>query len=130
MAGKRKARLNEQLKREISEILRTEVRDPRIGFPTITNVEVTSDLWLARVYVRPDPTTVEDEDFLHGLRTAAPFIRRSLGKTLQVRRIPELRFERDETLENAMRIERILQEVVIPEGGDESEGEAEGGGDE
>lgn len=116
MAGKRSARLNEQLKREISEIIRTELRDPRIGLPTITKVEVTADLWVARVHVRPDPTTEEADGFLDGLRAAAPFIRRALGKGMKVRRIPELRFERDDALEHAMRIERILQDVVIPDG--------------
>jgi ribosome-binding factor A len=119
MANKRVERLNEQLKREIAEIVRTEVRDPRIGLPTVTEVEVTPDLWMARVYVRPDPAQGEDDDLMEGLRAAAPFIRRELGKVLRVRRVPELRFEEDRTLEQALRIERILGEVRPQDEGEE-----------
>jgi ribosome-binding factor A len=108
------------MKREISEILRTSVRDPRIGHPTITGVEVTPDLWMARVFVRADPSEapVDGEELLKGLETAAPFIRREVGKSLRLRRVPELRFVADETLEYALRIERILREV-LPEDGEE-----------
>ncbi len=114
MPQRRLARLNEQIKREISELLRTEVRDPRVGRPTVTAVDVTADLWLARVYVRPDPTQEGEspDEMLAGLEKAAPFIRRSLGKTLKVRRVPELRFLPDRTLEEALRIERILREIA------------------
>ncbi|MDE0082415.1 MAG: ribosome-binding factor A, partial [Gammaproteobacteria bacterium] len=52
MSERRRARLNEQIKREISELVRSEVHDPRVGVPTVTAVDVTADLWLARVYVR------------------------------------------------------------------------------
>lgn len=111
MSGKRVARLNEQFKREIAGILRTEVRDPRVGSPTVTGVKVTPDLWMARVYVRSGPSG-EEEDLLEGLRAAAPFIRRELGKLLSLRRIPELRFEIDRAQERASRIEEILREVL------------------
>ncbi len=123
MPNRRSARLNEQMKREIAGILRTDVRDPRIGMPTITEVEVTTDLWLARVHVRPDPTqSPEDtEKLFEGLTAAAPFIRRALGKALGVRRVPELRFLADRTLEDALRVERILREVQPLGGGDEAE---------
>jgi ribosome-binding factor A len=114
MANRRLARLSEQLRREISEILRTSVRDPRIGLPTVTAVNVTPDLWMARVYVRPDPTQGggDLEALIQGLDHAAPFIRRELGKVLRTRRTPELRFEPDTALENANRIEAILNEVL------------------
>ena len=59
MANRRVERLNEQLRREISDILRRAVRDPRIGTPTITRVEVTPDLWIARVFVRAQGTPAE-----------------------------------------------------------------------
>ena len=113
MANRRSARLNEQLKREISEILRREVRDPRIGMPTVTGVDVTQDLWLARVYVRPGPTEIgrEVDEMIEGLTAAAPFVRRELGRALGIRRVPELRFLVDQTLEDALRVERILKEV-------------------
>jgi ribosome-binding factor A len=118
MSTRRLARLNEQMKREISEILRTAVRDPRVGHPTITGVEVTPDLWMARVFVRADPSQpAEDgEELLEGLEAAAPYIRREIGKSLRLRRVPELRFMADTTLDHALRIERILREVLPGEG--------------
>lgn len=137
MSRRRLARLNEQFKREISDILRRDVRDPRIGTPTVTAVDVTTDLWLARVYVRPGPETApqgEDAEFMEALEQAAPFIRKAVGQGLNLRRIPELRFELDRTLEQAMRIEEILREVLPedarepPEPASEAEG-TEGAGE-
>jgi ribosome-binding factor A len=127
--SRRRARLNEQFKREVSEILRREVRDPRIGTPTVTDVEVTPDLWVARVFVRPGPGEDVDErgpELLEGLAAAEPFLRRELADRLTLRRIPELRFELDRTLDHALRIERILREVLPP---DPEEGPAPGAGD-
>lgn len=122
--SKRLARLNEQLKRELSELIRDEVRDPRVGLVTITGVEVAADLGSARVFVR----TVDDEalpEMLEGLNAAAPFLRTTLGRTLRVRRVPELRFREDRSLEGARRIEEVLSEVLPPE-----EVGADGGGHE
>lgn len=115
MSDRRAARLNEQFKREISDILRRETRDPRIGMPTVTGVDATPDLWSARVYVRPGPERDGEEadtELLAGLEAANPFIRRELGERLTLRRVPELRFELDKTLEKAMRIEALLREVL------------------
>jgi ribosome-binding factor A len=123
MSQRRTARLNEQFKREISRILRREVRDPRIGLPTVTAVEATPDLWSARIFVRPGPTEeseAADDALLEGLVAATPFIRRSLGQSLTLRRVPELRFELDRTLDRAMRVEKLLREVLPEE--DEGEG--------
>lgn len=111
MANRRSERLNEQLRREISDILRRVVRDPRIGLPTVTRAEVTPDLWMARVFVRVGGTEAERQGALEGLEAAAPFIRRELSARLKVRRVPELRFEIDRTLEHASRIEELLREV-------------------
>lgn len=129
MANRRLERLNEQIRREVSEILRTAVRDPRVGLPTVTAVSVTPDLWMARIFVRPDPTkSVSDLDgVLEGLDHAAPFIRRELGKALRARRVPELRFEPDTSMENASRIERILREVLPAAGAESERGEGEPG---
>lgn len=120
MSDRRTARLNEQLKREISEILTRKVRDPRVGHLLITGVRVTSDLWLARVFFRPLADEGELEEIQEGLAAATPFIRKELGKVMRVRRIPELRFMHDTTLDAAARIEAVLQEVLPPE--EEGEG--------
>lgn len=123
--SKRIARLNEQLKREISEIIRTQVRDPRVGLVTVTNVQVAADLGSARVRVRIMGTDAERVESLKGLEKAAPFMRRALGQILHIRQIPELRFSEDRALEHAARIEAILHEV-LPEDeeapGDEGDG--------
>lgn len=116
MPNRRQARLNEQLKREISRIVRTQLSDPRIGNVTVTAVEVTTDLAHARIFVRCLGAEGALDRALEGLEAAAPRVRRELGKELHLRRIPELAFEEDHTLQRAMRIERLLDEVR-PEGG-------------
>ncbi len=115
MKGKRAARLNEQLKRELSELIRTQVRDPRVGLVTITGVQVAADLGSARVFVRRGGAEDDLDSTLEGLAAAAPFLRSELGRILSIRKIPELRFQRDKSLEHAQRIERILSEVIVPE---------------
>lgn len=112
MASKRLARLSEQIKREIAGLLQTEVRDPRVGPVSVTGVKVAADLMSARVFVRIVGTDAERAESLEGLQAAAPFLRRTLGRMLHVRRVPELRFQEDLSLEQAMRIERILHDVL------------------
>ena len=115
MKGKRAARLNEQLKRELSDLIRLQVRDPRVGLVTITGVQVAADLGSARVFVRSAGTDDDLDSSLEGLAAAAPFLRSELGRILSIRTIPELRFQKDRSLEHAQRIERILSEVIVPE---------------
>ena len=112
---KRLARLNEQLKRELSELIRTEVRDPRVGLVTITGVETAADLGSAKIYVRVVGGGDDLEETLEGLDAAAPFLRTALGRALHVRRIPELRFREDRSYEHARRIEEVLAEVIPPD---------------
>lgn len=137
MASKRIARLNEQLRRELSELLRTSVRDPRVGEVTVTAVDVAADLTTAKVHVRLHGQEADRRGSLEGLHAAAPFLRRTLGRTLHIRRIPELHFLQDTSLEHAQRIEAILAEV-LPHGsvgdttdeGAEGEKDGEGGEEE
>jgi ribosome-binding factor A len=125
MAGRRVERLNEQLKRELSDLLHTQVRDPRIGPVTITGVETTPDLYSARIYVSSLGSPEEKKTSIEGLRAAAAFLRSELGKRLRIRRVPELSWQLDETLDHAMRIERLLSEVLPRERSD-AEDEADG----
>ena len=111
--NRRLARLNEQFRREITAILRRAVRDPRVLNVVVNSVEVTSDLWLARVYVRLGDDDQERADALQGLNGAANFIRHELAAVLHIRRIPELRFLEDKTLAQANRIEEILQGLDV-----------------
>ena len=121
--NRRLARLNEQFRREITAILRRAVRDPRVLDVVVDSVEVTSDLWLARVYVRLGDDDQERTDALQGLNAAANFIRRELAAVLHIRRIPELRFLEDKTLAQANRIEEILQGLDV---GRDEEGDRSG----
>lgn len=112
MAGRRRVeRLNEQFRRELMDILQNQVRDPRVGLVTVTHVEVTPDLYHAKVYVTAiDPSTREST--LEGLDIAEPFIRGEIGRRLHIRRAPELHFVWDDTLEHARRIEHLLGEAM------------------
>ena len=111
--NRRLARLNEQFRREITAILRRAVRDPRVLDVVVNSVEVTSDLWLARIYVHLGNDDQERADALLGLGAAASFIRRELAAVLHIRRIPELRFLEDKTLAQANRIEEILKGLDV-----------------
>jgi ribosome-binding factor A len=111
MASQRPRRVGDQIREEIAQLLAREVHDPGIGFLTITHVHVTPDLQQARVYY----TTLGDDkarrESRRALERAAPFLRRQLGRRLRLRRIPELQFFFDESIERHDRIERILQEL-------------------
>jgi ribosome-binding factor A len=111
MAKKRVARLNEQFKRELTALLRSEVKDPRIGLITITDVEVTADLYHAKVYFTLAGDEEDRQQVLEGLRAATGFLRGELGRRMRIRRAPDLHFTFDNTLEHAMHIERLLREA-------------------
>jgi ribosome-binding factor A len=108
---RRVQRVGEQLKREISSVLRSDVDDPRVAGVTVTSVEVSPDLTFARVWVQLTGEEERRKTALQGLAAAAPFVRRQLGPLMRVRRIPELEFQEDLTLARAMRIEALLREV-------------------
>lgn len=111
MVHNRSSRVGDQIRAELAELLSREVHDPGIGFLTITRVAVTSDLQHARVHY----TTLGDEkarrESQRALQRAAPFLRRQIGRRLPLKRVPELEFFFDESIEQHDRIERILQEI-------------------
>jgi ribosome-binding factor A len=112
MTHKRTDRLNDQIRMEIAEILRTEVRDPRIGFVTITSVHVSPDLRQARVYVTVLKSEEDSADQdLEGLKKAAPFIRGELGRRIRLRNVPELIFHLDRSIEEGDRVLKLLDEI-------------------
>lgn len=115
MARHRIQRVNEQLKREISRLLVGEVRDPRVGSVTVTRVSAAPDLTLARVFVQLLGDDEERKTTMEGLEGATPFIRSALADRIEMRRVPELRFEVDESLEHALRIERLLADADMGE---------------
>jgi ribosome-binding factor A len=117
MASERQGRVGDQVRVEIADLLAREVQDPGIGFLTITRATVTPDLQQARVYY----TTMGDErarrESKRALERATPFLRRQLGRRLRLRRVPELQFFFDESIERHDRIERILQELQAERAG-------------
>ncbi|MDP2479110.1 MAG: 30S ribosome-binding factor RbfA [Candidatus Palauibacterales bacterium] len=120
MTGRRRVRrLNQLLREELSRLIRREVKDPRVGLVTVTDVDVTSDLEHATVYVRTVESDRSMEELLAGLHSAGGYLRHALGKELHLRRIPELRFEEDRSLERARRIEALLDQALE---GDEDPG--------
>lgn len=123
---RRTDRINEQLKQEISLIVRDEVRDPRVGLATITAVVTSPELDHARVYVTSLGDEKEREGIIEGLRSAAAFIRKQLSGRLHMRRVPELHFEADRVLAEALRIEELLRQALPPEqAADDGEGDAD-----
>jgi ribosome-binding factor A len=111
VASARQGRVGDQLRVEIADLLARVVQDPGIGFLTITAVKVTPDLQQARVYY----TTLGDDkarkESRRALERVTPFLRRQIGQRLRLRRVPELQFHFDETVERGDRIEQILRDL-------------------
>jgi ribosome-binding factor A len=103
----RTARLDELLREEISAVIQRDVDDPRVGFVTITDVEVAPDLRHAKVWVSVIGSDQERRDTLRALNRAMPFVRQRLGK-LRLKRIPDLHVKLDTTAERGTRVLRIL----------------------
>lgn len=112
---RRTDRINEQLRQELSLLVRDEVRDPRVGMVTITAVQTSPELDHARVYITTLGDGAERTEALEGLESAAAFLRGQLGRRLHMRRIPELHFRVDEALAEGQRIESLLRQVLPPE---------------
>ena len=107
----RPERVSEVIRHAVGLFLTGDVRDPRIGFVTVTGVDVSKDLAHARVRVSVLGADEEKARTLEGLASAARFLRARLSRELHLRTSPELRFERDRGLEHALRIERLLREL-------------------
>jgi len=108
--SERTARLDELLREEISQVVRREVDDPRIGFVTITEVEVTPDLRHANVWVSVIGSAAERKQTLRALSHAMPFVRGRLGK-LRLKRIPDLHMKEDDSSERGTRVLAILDDL-------------------
>ena len=110
--GYRPDRVGDQIRQELSEILtRGEVHDPGIGFITLTRVQVTPDLQLARVFYTSLGDADARKETARALTRATGFFRRQIGARLQLRRVPELEFRFDESIAHQDRIEQILRDI-------------------
>jgi ribosome-binding factor A len=114
--SQRTDRLDSQLQQELMGLMQREMKDPRIGFATVTRVETARDLGHARVWVSVYGTDAERERSLSALRDAAPWLRRRLGELLTLRHVPELTIRLDESIASGDRVLRILHELDATEG--------------
>jgi ribosome-binding factor A len=110
--GHRPDRVGEEIRHELSELLtRGAVHDPGVGFITLTRVKVSPDLQIARVFYTSMGDDAARRETSKALERATPFFRRQLGARLRLRRVPELEFRFDESIQNQDRIEQILREL-------------------
>jgi len=111
LPGRRTERLGHQIRVELAEMLSREVKDPRIGFATVTRVEVSADHHHARVFVSLLGSPEEQQRGIEGLSSAAGFLRHEIGRRLALRRAPEIDFLLDHGVEAGEKIETILQQL-------------------
>ncbi|KHD86538.1 ribosome-binding factor A [Heyndrickxia ginsengihumi] len=108
----RSNRVAEQMKKELSDIIGRKLKDPRIGFVTVTDVQVTGDLQQAKVYITVLGNDEQKQDSLAGLEKAKGFIRSEVGQRIRLRKTPELIFEFDESIDYGNRIETLIKNFM------------------
>lgn len=117
----RKDRVNEQIRRELAELIRTEIKDPRIGMVSLTAVEITADYAHAKVFY----TTLADAEtrplIEAGLKRASGFLRRELGRLVRIHTTPELHFVFDGSLERGSNLSKLIDEAVLIHAADSEE---------
>lgn len=117
--SRRTERLGEEIREEVARMIGSELKDPRIGFVTVTRVDLAPDLRNARIHVGVLGDATQRSRSLAGLRQAAGFLRRAVGQRLRLRHAPELVFEYDEGLDAADRVARLLEEAKAGAKGDD-----------
>lgn len=108
----RSQRVTEQILRELAELIRLEVKDPRVGFITLTDVEITPDYAHAKVYFTSLKGEEGLEETLVGLRRASGFLRRELGRRVRIHTTPELHFHYDQSVEHGSRMSQLIDRVL------------------
>jgi ribosome-binding factor A len=110
MGTARMRRVNEAIKEILGDAIATDLKDPRIGFVTVTEVDTSPDLRAARVYVSVLGTPEERASSLEGLRSSHGFLQGKIASAMRMKRTPTLTFEYDDTVERVDRISRLLDE--------------------
>jgi len=123
MEGKRSERVADLVRKEISEMLVKTIKDPRIGFVTITRVTVTEDCRLAKVYYSVVGTFSERERSMQGLNSAKGYIRRELGHRMKLKYIPEIVFQFDPSIEYAVHMGELIHQLQEERGKKEDKDE-------
>jgi ribosome-binding factor A len=114
MSNARSARIADQIQRSLAELIRMEVRDPRVGLVTLTGVELSRDQSHAKVFFTVMGVGADAEEAGRGLTNAAGFLRSELAHRLTTRKVPELHFEFDSSVERGVRLSRLIDEAVRP----------------
>ena len=107
----RAERVGEQMKQEIMDIVNNKVKDPRIGFLTITEVQLTNDLYIATIYLTVLGNDKQIDDTFKGLEKAKGFIKSEIGSRMRLRNVPDLKFEYDESIDYGNKIEKMIQDL-------------------
>ena len=115
----RKDRVSEQVRRELAELIRTELKDPRVGMVSITDVEVTPDYAHAKVWFSTLGGSEQLAPVLEGLQQSAGFLRRELGKRIRIHTTPQLHFVFDPSLERGADLSRLIEKAVSISGADD-----------
>jgi len=109
----RNARISEEIKRELSNIIRNDLKDPRIPILlSITDVEVTKDLKYSTVYVSILGNEEEKSNALEGLKRAAGYIRKEIGNRVQIRYTPQFTFKLDNSIEDGMIMDKLINDTI------------------
>ncbi|GJL56241.1 MAG: ribosome-binding factor A [Nitrospirales bacterium] len=108
---KRAERVADQIRMEVADILARKIKDPRIGFVTVTDVDLSPDLRFAKIYVTSLRDDESDEVALHGLSSAVGFVRGELGRRLELRYTPEIMFCEDGSRQHGRRIDQLLDSL-------------------
>ena len=114
MNSARSARIADQIQRELAEVIRLEMRDPRVGLVTLTGVELSRDQSHAKVFFTVLGSASDTDDSLEGLQRAAGFLRSELAHRLTTRKVPELHFAYDESVERGVRLSALIDAAVRP----------------
>ena len=109
----RAKRVADQVRMEVAEILSRKIKDPRVQFVTVTDVQMTADLKIARIYVSTLAPEQYDQQTAPGLKSAVGFIRTEVGRRLNLRYTPEIVFYQDTSAEYANRMEKILDSLPL-----------------
>lgn len=120
----RRERVAEEIRAELSQILQHEMRDPRMGWVTVTRVEMSPDLAHAKVFLSVYGSDADQAASLRVLERAAGYIRAELGRRIRLRQTPELHFRGDDSIEQSQRIQDLLNRTPIPPETPESEADA------
>lgn len=118
MAVPRTERLREEIKKEASDIIQRRMKDPRIGFTTVTDVEITPDLRTVKIFISVLGSEEARQQTVEGLERARGFVRTELGRRIRLRHTPEVHFVYDASLERGARLVQLLNEMGGQGGGD------------